>query len=293
MTLVEFSKQHPYGKAVALLDLKFGSIEASVDYLIFFAFLCLCHDQLTLLFDMQAEENWLVLPGILSAFILNTLLKKGGSNGFDATTKVAQQESLKSNGLKEESKDRLVGTVENKMKANSTNGQTAAAVIAPEKGSGCGGGGCSGECGNMVKAAMASGCGSGCSGECGDMMKAANASGCGSGCSGECGEMMKATNASGCGSGCSGECGEMVKASKASGCGGGCSGECGDMVKATEASGCGGGCSGECGDMVKASKASGCGGGCSGECGDMVKASKASGCGGGCSGECGDMVKAA
>ncbi|KAH0929645.1 hypothetical protein HID58_015372 [Brassica napus] len=270
MTLVEFSKQHPYGKAVALLDLKFGSIEAS------------------------AEENWLVLPGILSAFILNTLLKKGGSNGFDATTKVAQQESLKSNGLKEESKDtELVATVENKVKANSTNGQTAGAVIAPEKGSGCGGGGCSGECGNMVKAAMASGCGSGCSGECGDMMKATNASGCGSGCSGECGEMMKAANASGCGSGCSGECGEMMKATKASGCGGGCSGECGDMVKAAKASGCGGGCSGECGDMVKASKASGCGGGCSGECGDMVKASKASGCGGGCSGECGDMVKAA
>lgn len=34
MTLVEFSKQHPYGKAVALLDLKFGSIEASVELLV-------------------------------------------------------------------------------------------------------------------------------------------------------------------------------------------------------------------------------------------------------------------
>ncbi|XP_056863090.1 glycine-rich domain-containing protein 1 isoform X2 [Raphanus sativus] len=269
MTLVEFSKQHPYGKAVALLDLKFGSIEA--------------------------KENWLVLPGIVSAFILNTHLKKGGSNGFDTTTKMAQQECLKSNVLKEESKEtRLVATVETKVKGNTTNGQTVAAIIAPEKGSGCGGGGCSGECGNMVKAAMASGCGSGCSGVCGDMMKATNASGCGSGCSGECGDMMKSTKASGCGGGCSGECGEMMKATKASGCGGGgCSGECGDMVKAANASGCGGGCSGECGDMVKAAKASGCGGGCSGECGNMVKAAKAGGCGGGCSGECGDMVKAA
>ncbi|VVB08388.1 unnamed protein product [Arabis nemorensis] len=229
MTLVEFSKEHPYGKAVGLLDLRFGSIEA--------------------------KENWMVLPGIVSAFILNNVVKKGGFDGFNATTKVAQQESLKTNGLKAESKQiKLVATVENKVKANTVNMETAAAIIAPEKGSGCGGG-CSGECGNMVKAtANASGCGSGCSGECGDMVKAtANASGCGSGCSGECGDMIRAPNASGCGSSCSGECGDMVKAAtKASGCGGGgCSGECGDMVNAKKASGCGGGCSGECGDAVE------------------------------------------
>lgn len=30
MTLVEFSKQHPYGKSVGLVDMRFGSIEASV-----------------------------------------------------------------------------------------------------------------------------------------------------------------------------------------------------------------------------------------------------------------------
>lgn len=29
-TLVEFSKQHPYGKAVGLIDMSFGSIEVSV-----------------------------------------------------------------------------------------------------------------------------------------------------------------------------------------------------------------------------------------------------------------------
>ncbi|XP_024014092.1 glycine-rich domain-containing protein 1 isoform X2 [Eutrema salsugineum] len=219
MTLVEFSKKHPYGEAVGLLDLRLGSIEA--------------------------KENWLVLPGIVSAFIINTLLKKGGGNGFNVTTKVAQQESLKSNGLKEETKEtKLVSTVK-------ANGETGAAIIAPKKGGGCGGG-CSGECGNMVKAAIASGCGSGCSGECGEMVKIANASGCGGGCSGECGDMMKAANASGCGGGCSGECGGMMKAANASGCGGGCSGECGNMVKAANASGCGGGCSGECGNMVKA-----------------------------------------
>ncbi|KAL0897900.1 hypothetical protein Bca101_081861 [Brassica carinata] len=257
MTLVEFSKQHPYGKAVALLDLKLGSIEA--------------------------KENWVVLPGIVSAFILNTHLKRGGSNGFDTTTKVAQQESLKSNGLKDK-ETKLVAKVEHKVKGDTTNGQAATAVIAPEKGSGCGGGGCGGECGNMVKAATASGCGGGgCGGECGDMMKATNASGCGSGCSGECGDMMKATNASGCGSGCGGGCGDMMKAANASGCGGG--GVC--MEKAANASGCGGG--GVC--MEKAANASGCGGGCGGGC--MEKAANASSCGGGCGGGCGDMVKSA
>ncbi|KFK34860.1 hypothetical protein AALP_AA5G202400 [Arabis alpina] len=242
MTLVEFSKEHPYGKAVGLLDLRFGSIEV--------------------------KENWLVLPGIVSAFILNNVLKKGGFDGFNATTKVIQHESLKTNGLKEESKQtKLVVAVENKVNANTA--ETAAAIIAPEKGSGCGGG-CSGEC--MVKAATnASGCGSGCSGECGDMMKAAtNATGCGSGCSGECGDMVKATaNASGCGSGCNGDCGGMMKATaNASGCGSGCNGDCGGMMKAAKASGCGSDCSGECGgDMVNAEKASSCGGGCNGECG--------------------------
>lgn len=58
---------------------------------------------------MQAEENWLVLSGMVSAFIINALVKKEGSNGFDATTKLTQQESLKSNGPKEKRKE----TVEN------------------------------------------------------------------------------------------------------------------------------------------------------------------------------------
>ncbi|XP_019089172.1 PREDICTED: glycine-rich domain-containing protein 1-like [Camelina sativa] len=183
VTLVDFSKQHPYVKVVGLVDMKFGSVEV--------------------------KENWLVLPGIVSTFILSAVLKK-----------------------------------------DSTNVGTAVAIIALEKGSGCRGG-CSGECGNMRKAANASGCGSGCSGECGDMVNiAANASSCGSGCSSECGDMVKAANASRCGSGCSGECGDMVNAVKASGCGSGCSGECGEMMKAVKASGCGG--------------SSGCGGGCGG-----------------------------
>lgn len=98
---------------------------------------------LTLIFDMQAKENWLLLPGIVSAFILHTVLKKGGSEGFNVTTK----------DIKEESKQtKLVAATENNVNANSTNVETQTAITAPKKGSGCGGG-CSGECGNMVKAA--------------------------------------------------------------------------------------------------------------------------------------------
>ncbi|CAD5319224.1 unnamed protein product [Arabidopsis thaliana] len=115
MTLVEFSKQHPYGKTVGLVDMRFGSIEA--------------------------KENWLLLPGIVSAFILHTVLKKGGSEGFNVTTK----------DIKEESKQtKLVAATENNVNANSTNVETQTAITAPKKGSGCGGG-CSGECGNMVQ----------------------------------------------------------------------------------------------------------------------------------------------
>lgn len=45
MTAVEFSKRYPYGKAVALMDLTYGSLEI--------------------------KEEWLVLPAILSAFVLS------------------------------------------------------------------------------------------------------------------------------------------------------------------------------------------------------------------------------
>ncbi|TKY56367.1 Glycine-rich domain-containing protein 2 [Spatholobus suberectus] len=45
MTAVEFSKKHPYGKAVALMDLTYGFLEI--------------------------KEEWLILPAILSAFVLS------------------------------------------------------------------------------------------------------------------------------------------------------------------------------------------------------------------------------
>lgn len=52
MTAVEFSSEHPYGRALALLDLKCG--------------------------DIDVKEEWLVLPGIITAFILGDILRKEG-----------------------------------------------------------------------------------------------------------------------------------------------------------------------------------------------------------------------
>lgn len=45
MTAVKFSRKYPYGKAVALMDLEYGFLEI--------------------------KEEWLVLPAILSAFVLS------------------------------------------------------------------------------------------------------------------------------------------------------------------------------------------------------------------------------
>ncbi|XP_015065966.1 glycine-rich domain-containing protein 1 [Solanum pennellii] len=52
MTAIEFSSEHPYGKALALLDLKSGVI--------------------------NVKEEWLFLPGIITAFILGDILRKEG-----------------------------------------------------------------------------------------------------------------------------------------------------------------------------------------------------------------------
>ncbi|XP_010531340.1 PREDICTED: glycine-rich domain-containing protein 1-like [Tarenaya hassleriana] len=161
MTAVEFSKQHPYGKAVGLLDLKFRSFEA--------------------------KENWVVLPGIISAFILDSIPKKEGFGGWSAATEDEVE----------------VGSEVN---------------AAPENGGGCGSG-----CGITANAADSAGCGSECGGGCGgNTAKAAGSAGCGSGCSGcggGCGGNM--VKSGGCGGGCGGN---MVKSG---GCSGGCGGGCG------------------------------------------------------------------
>ncbi|MCD9645479.1 hypothetical protein HAX54_034440 [Datura stramonium] len=54
MTAIEFSSEHPYGRALALLDLKCGVI--------------------------NVKEEWLLLPGIITAFILGDILRKEGDS---------------------------------------------------------------------------------------------------------------------------------------------------------------------------------------------------------------------
>ncbi|KAJ4880187.1 Glycine-rich domain-containing protein 2 [Raphanus sativus] len=179
MTAIEFSKEHPYGKAVGLLDLKSGSFEAN--------------------------ERWMVLPGIVSAFILSDLLKKEGSLA-------AAKETVKGNEIKEET-DQVKLEEETMMNVDvSTPADVAAEKI--NGGAKCyskelnASSGCGVKSVNMVEEEEGGHCG-GCGG-------------CGSGCSGgggRCGGngMKKSSGCGGgsCGGGscgnCSGGCGNMIK----------------------------------------------------------------------------------
>lgn len=166
---------------------------------------------------MQANEEWLVLPGIVSAFILNDLLKK---EGFSAATK----DAVKANGITEESKEIDVLSQVKGEEETMMNVDTASpVVVATEKingGARClskelnASGGCvtvnGGKSGNMVEedGGHCGGCG-GCGGGCGG----------GGRCGGRCGGMTKI---GGCGGGsCTGG---------STGCGN-CGGGCGNMMK--------------------------------------------------------------
>ncbi|KAF9667563.1 hypothetical protein SADUNF_Sadunf15G0036300 [Salix dunnii] len=215
MTAVEFSAENPYGKAVALLDLKSGSV--------------------------KVKESWLVLPAIISAFILSDILKKEGYNGF-----TSNKENLEVDGLVEKAKSLNEEPEQISLTASSEGNMELNVDVAKGsivKSGNCGDGGCE----DIVSGNSSGGCGGcgGCGGGgCGDTMKS---DGCGGGCGG-CG---------GCGGG---GCGGTMKSGN-SGCGGcgGCGGGgCGDTMKSGNSGGGCGGCGGGCG---------GCGGGC----GNMVR----------------------
>ncbi|XP_030974427.1 glycine-rich domain-containing protein 1 [Quercus lobata] len=187
MTAIEFSKEDPYGKAVALLDLKSGFL--------------------------RVKEDWMLVPGITSAFILTDIFKKGGYHGLTVNCK-----NLEMHGQTEEvdevhegKKSKLTTSVANEVELNVDVAEGNAAI--PEK-VGLSSGGCGGGCG--------SGCGSGCGGGCGNMMKSGGCGGCGSGCGGcggGCGNLIKSGGCGGCGSGGCGSCGNMVKSGGCGGCG--------------------------------------------------------------------------
>ncbi|KAJ4873512.1 Glycine-rich domain-containing protein 2 [Raphanus sativus] len=126
MTAVEFSKQYPYGKAVGLLDLKFGSFEAN--------------------------ERWLVLPGLVSAFILNDLLKNEGFCG-------AAKDIVKGNGITVKLEEETMMHVNINGGARCLSKELNSGNMVEEEGggsctggsTGCGGcGGAGGGCGNMM-----------------------------------------------------------------------------------------------------------------------------------------------
>ena len=226
LTAVEFSIEEPYGKAVALLDLRSRHV--------------------------TAKEKWMVLPGIILTFIASNIMKKEGYEGI-----IAKSKDLKVNGPNEENeKTVLNGTgLSSTNMCNEDEGITYKSEIsiggcgnAVESG-GCGAG-CGGGCGNLIKSGGCGGCGAGCGGGCGNLIKSGGCGGCGAGCGGcggGCGNLIKSGGCGGCGAGC----------------GGGCGGGCGSMLKSGGCGGCGGGCGGcggGCGNRLESSGCGGCGG---------------------------------
>ncbi|KAG6577614.1 Glycine-rich domain-containing protein 1, partial [Cucurbita argyrosperma subsp. sororia] len=273
VTAIEFSAEYPYGRAVALFDLKFGVI--------------------------KIKEEWMVVPGIMTAFLLLHARKKKGYNGLTVSEEKLEvapvPESVHTSGKEENNMNLInVSLSSTDLKVNVSEGVSKENVTIPlkedELSSHCGrcdAGGYTAGSGNMVKSGGCGGCGAGgCGGGCGNMVKSGGCGGCGAGgCGGGCGNMVKSGGCGGCGAGgCGGGCGNIINSGGCGGCGaGGCGGGCGNIVNSGGCGGCGaGGCGGGCGNIVNSgssvggivAKSGGCGG-CGGGCG---------GCGGGCGG---------
>ncbi|XP_059644981.1 glycine-rich domain-containing protein 1 [Cornus florida] len=191
LTVVEFSVENPYGKAVALLNLKSGVFKVT--------------------------EEWLVLPGITLAFILSDILRKEGYKGLTVNGEnFKRSDHLIQEGGKNTN---LTIAVEKEVVVNMelVNGN----ALISEKGSACSGGcggGCGSGCGNAASAGGCGGCGSGCGGcgvASGNTLESGGCGGCGSGCGSGCGGGCGNMKNSGCGSGCGG-------------CGAGCGGRLAD-----------------------------------------------------------------
>ncbi|KAK6923227.1 Glycine-rich domain-containing protein-like, partial [Dillenia turbinata] len=171
MTAVEFSAENPYGKAVALFNLKTGYL--------------------------KVRDEWMMIPGIILAFILDDILRKEGYGGFivnsgslegrdtvtvetnrslvkgkpdeaaDGSVVKGETTTMTAIGREVELKDEVVKSHE-VMQAQDSDGYGSEFHNAPA----CGG--CGNNCGGGDKE-KSSACG-GCGG-CG---------GCGSGCGGSC-----------------------------------------------------------------------------------------------------------
>ncbi|KAM2005270.1 hypothetical protein FF1_000513 [Malus domestica] len=225
MTLVEFSAENPYGKAVALLDLKSGCV--------------------------QVKEEWILVLGITLAFILSDMLKKERYDIFAVNAKEmgSVAEEINENHDSHEGVKTTNLTSSGVTEVEQNNGVAEGHAMMLKKSGGCGSG-----CGDVTRSEASAGCGSDCGGGCGSMVKSG---GCGSGCGGGCGSMLRSGGCGGCGGsgGCGGGCGSMLKSGGCGGCGGsgGCGGGCGSMLKSGGCGGCGG-CGGGCGSPFKSSE---------------------------------------
>ncbi|CAK9148513.1 unnamed protein product [Ilex paraguariensis] len=181
MTVVEFSDEDPYGKAIALLNLKSGflrvdTIVSSFAYFINSNLKLLSKiEMLEFVYEMeQVEEQGFVLPGITLAFILSDILLKegyGSSNLKREKIREAHEampekdcpcsgECSKRNGTVQKGLLSIEygGCVHaSTMKSHCFSGLTGASACG---GSGGCGGGCGGSCGGVTCS------GGGCEGEC-------------------------------------------------------------------------------------------------------------------------------
>ncbi|KAK4261432.1 hypothetical protein QN277_004428 [Acacia crassicarpa] len=270
LTAVEFSTEYPYGKAVALLDLRSGFV--------------------------TAKEKWMIFPAIILAFIASNILKKEGYESIIAKSKDLKIDATneKMNLLHEESRSRDLthSAAANgaKISCNVTNEDKGIAEKTEFPGGGHGGE-CGASCGIMIKSAGCSSChAAGCGGGFGSMIKSG---GCGvGGCGAGCGAVEESGKSGGCGAGgCGAGCGVLEEGGKSGGCGaGGCGAGCGAVEESRKSGGCGcGGCGAGCGAVEESGKSGGCGaGGCGAGCGALEESGKSGGCGaGGCGAGCG------
>ncbi|CAN4090556.1 unnamed protein product [Withania somnifera] len=223
MTAVEFSAQDPYGKAVALVDLKFGVI--------------------------NVKEEWFILPGSITAFVLCDILRKEGYHRLVSIVKHSKEKDFSTQETDMCHEEDNGANLENEAEKGVQLDLEAAKgnIVAPTNEA-------IGGCRNLMRSGACGSVGAGC----GHKLKSG---GCG-GCGGGCGSMLESGGCGGCGGGGCGGCG-----------GGGCGGGYGTRLKSSVCGGCGGSCGGGCGgnSLMKSSGCAGCGGG---GCGNGLASAK-------------------
>ncbi|KAL0350297.1 UNVERIFIED_CONTAM: Glycine-rich domain-containing protein 1 [Sesamum radiatum] len=134
VTAVEFSAEDPYGRAVALLDLKYGTV--------------------------KVKENWFLLPGVVLAFIFGNIWRKGGYNSLILGSKSLKQKELPKEevGCPAAGSETNLAPVQKEpdVKAESAKENALIPANGAPSAGGCGGG-CGSSCGNGIRTTAESG----------------------------------------------------------------------------------------------------------------------------------------